>query len=156
MKILSLPVISSLICGILLAVMNNLNGVLAKYTSPLYSSWVAHGVGSITAVLILSYLLFRKQKKENNKKQIVKNKAYYFYYIGGIIGACTVIFSSIAINSVIGLSGTLSLMLLGSVCFGIFSDLFGIFGTAKKKFQRNDLFIISFILLGSWLIIFCR
>ncbi|WGL60779.1 DMT family transporter [Pigmentibacter sp. JX0631] len=153
---LSLPVISSLICGILLAVMNNLNGILAKYTTPLYSSWVAHGVGSITAVLILIYFLFRKQKKEEIEKQIMKNRTYYFYYIGGIIGACTVIFSSIAINSVIGLSGTLSLMLLGSVCFGIFSDLFGIFGTAKKKFQSNDIFVISFILLGSWLIIFCR
>lgn len=161
MHFISLPIIFCLLSGILLAIMNDFNGILAKQTSPLFSSWVAHGVGALTAIIILFFLYLHNKKNsvhktKNAQLNILQNKQLIFLYFGGIIGAFTVIFSSIAINSVIGLSGTLSLMLLGQVTFGIFSDIFGIFGIPKKKFHRNDLVVISSILIGSWLIIFCR
>lgn len=158
---MNLPIAFCLLSGLLLTAMNELNGSLAKQTTPLFSSWIAHGVGSITAIIIL-FILYSFKSKQTILAQkyfltnFRQNKSFLFFSLGGFLGAFTVIFSSITINSAIGLSGTLALMLLGQVSFGLCTDRFGIFAIPKKKFHKKDLLAISAILLGSWLIIFCR
>ncbi|WGL58745.1 DMT family transporter [Pigmentibacter sp. JX0631] len=140
--------ILGLLAGVVLTLMINFNSHLAKITSPLFASWTAHGIGTLTAILII-YLnsIVNKIEKEPLKKIPL------WSYFGGIPGAFTVILAVIAVNTTLGLSGTLSLMLVGQIIFGIFSDLFGLFGTTKKSVNLKDFFVIFLILTGSWLII---
>lgn len=46
----------ALAAGALLALMIGINSLLASFNSPLFASWVAHGVGAITAWLLLLLL----------------------------------------------------------------------------------------------------
>ena len=158
MKLLTFDWILALSSGFILAIMILFNSTLAKFTSPLYSSWVAHGIGSIAALVLI--FLFTKifHSRINNIKEPerVQIKSSFWLYLGGIPGAFTVILASISINSNLGLSGTLALMLLGQIIFGIICDSFGLFGTLKKRFNFKDFMVIFFVLTGSWIIIFFR
>ena len=39
----------ALLAGLLLALMIDYNSLMAKHSTPLFASWVAHGVGSMVA-----------------------------------------------------------------------------------------------------------
>ncbi|KAB8037566.1 EamA-like transporter family protein [Silvanigrella paludirubra] len=158
MKLLSFDWILALGSGCILAIMILFNSTLAKYTTPLYSSWIAHGIGSIAA-LILIYLftkVFHSRMNNPKKTKSISKKSSFWLYSGGIPGAFTVILASVSINSKLGLSGTLALMLLGQIIFGIICDSFGLFGTLKKRFKFKDFMVVFFVLTGSWIIIFFR
>ncbi|MCC3768665.1 DMT family transporter [Streptomyces sp. UNOC14_S4] len=75
-------------------------------------------------------------------------------YLGGIPGAFTVMLASIAVNSDLELSGTIALMLVGQVLFGIVSDSFGLFGTPRRRLVLADFLVVLSVLAGSALIIF--
>ncbi|MFA6060549.1 MAG: DMT family transporter [Taibaiella sp.] len=138
--------------GLLLALMLDYNSLMAKHTSPLYASWIAHGIGSVASIfLIVIFLNIFSTKKEHNEKQI---RGPLWAYLGGIPGALTVVLAAITVNSSLGLSGTLAFMLVGQVIFGIVSDVFGLFGTLKRKFIFMDFLVILAILTGSGIIIF--
>jgi transporter family-2 protein len=77
-----------------------------------------------------------------------------WFYAGGIPGAFTVILAAIAVNSSLALSGTIALMLVGQVVFGMVSDHFGLFRTPKRRLSGTDLVVALAVLGGSGLIIF--
>lgn len=145
--------------GALLAGMINLNSQLAKYTTPIHASWIAHGLGSVAALLLVflySILSISKSRSANpppgnHPKPLQKPIWAYF---GGVPGAFTVILAAIAVNSRLALSGAVALMLVGQVIFGMISDRFGLFGVPRKKIRVTDLFVVFFILSGSWILIF--
>lgn len=137
--------------GVLLSLMIEFNSLLARYTSPVYASWVAHGLGAVVAVLlVLAYARVRAGKVE--KRQEVR--APYWFYLGGIPGAVTVILAAVAVNSRLALSGTIALMLVGQVVFGMVSDHFGLFRTPRRRLSGMDLVVALTVLGGSAMIIF--
>jgi len=137
--------------GTLLALMINYNSLLAKHTTPTFASWVAHGLGAIAAVLLV--MLFGRAFRPKGKDPAAP-KAPIWYYLGGIPGAFTVILAAIAVNSSLALSGTIALMLVGQVLFGIVSDRFGLFRTPKRRIVLTDFAVAGAVLAGSALIIF--
>ncbi len=139
--------------GAFLALMINFNSLLAKQSSPLFASWVAHGVGALVA---LSFVMIFSKKNSSvpNKSESSLLERRFWTYLGGIPGAFTVILAAITVNSALGFSGALALMLVGQIFFGILTDFLGFFGCAKRKLTLNDFLVVLSVLAGSWLIIF--
>ncbi len=140
--------------GLILTLMIDSNSLLAKHSTPLFASWVAYGVGSVAAFLLVLVcaIVFRKTNKEIE----LQRKIPLWVYLGGIPGAMTVVLAAITVNSDLSLSGSFALMLVGQVLFGICSDTFGFFGTPKKRFTWLDLFVVLLVLTGSGIIIFFK
>jgi len=145
--------ILALAAGSILAVMIDYNSLLARHSTPLFASWLAHGIGSIVALFFIAVgtKVFRNAKREV-KQQAVKGPLWI--YLGGIPGALIVVLAAITVNSSLGLSGALALMLVGQVLFGILSDHFGFFGVPKRSFILTDFFVVLSVLSGSGILIF--
>ncbi len=137
----------SVLSGGLLAVMIFFNGVLSKYTSPVFSSLIVHAVG-----LLVSLILWFLTNKTNEWKLISK-KAPFWSYLGGFSGAFAVITSNIAVNSKLGLAGSLSFFILGQTIASLIVDSLGLFELNKKKLNKYDYARVGLILIGSLLII---
>jgi len=134
--------------GGLLTFMVHLNGELAHYGNPLFSSWAAHGTGIIAAVILL--LLVRRRRTPTIEKT---SNAPLWAYFGGISGAATVILTSTAVNSPLGLSGTLALGLAGQVLFSVAADSWGLFGLPKRRPDIRDIAALGLVVTGGALII---
>ncbi|GAA0373011.1 DMT family transporter [Streptomyces olivoreticuli] len=139
--------------GVLLALMTNYNSLLAKHTSSVFGSWVAHGIGAVAALLLV-LVTARAFGAGGGERKEKRAKAPFWVYLGGIPGAFTVMLAAIAVNSSLELSGTIALMLVGQVLFGIVSDYFGLFGTPRRRLVLADFFVVLSVLTGSALIIF--
>ena len=135
--------ILAIIIGVLLSIMVQLNGSLALSTSVLYSSVAAHFIGFCTVLLIhkIKYGKFLSFKL----KFLKENKLYFFI---GIPGAFSVVLASLSVNSSLGLSGTVSLLFLGQVLFGLVCDAFGLFETKKQPLTLNKAFATLLITTG--------
>lgn len=133
--------------GGLLTLMVLFNGALAAYTTPFFSSLAAHGTGTIAAAIALIFM-----GKTAMKPGL--GRAPLWAYLGGISGAVTVMLTSITVNSVLALSGTLALGLAGQVVFGLLADRFGLLGMARRTPTAQDIGALVLILGGSLLIIF--
>lgn len=134
--------------GGLLTLMVHFNGELGRYGNALFSSWAAHGTGTVAAVVLLS-ILYPWRKRDVGSKP----SAPLWAYLGGISGAVTVMLTSFAVNSPLALSGTLALGLAGQVVFSIVADRLGLFGLPMRRPDRRDLAAMALILAGSALII---
>ena len=134
--------------GGLLTLMIHFNGELAHYGSPLFSSWAAHGTGTVAAIIFLILTFSRA------KSTITLPRAPLWAYLGGLSGAVTVMLSGITVNSALALSGTLALGLAGQVVFGRAADRWGLFGLPKKRPTGRDLGALGLIVAGTILIIF--
>ncbi len=133
--------------GGLLTLMVLFNGALAAFTTPFFSSLAAHGTGTIAAALALLFL-----GKSAAKPGL--GRAPLWAYLGGISGAVTVMLTSITVNSVLALSGTLALGLAGQVVFGLLADRFGLLGMQRRTPTMRDIGALVLIVGGSLLIIF--
>ena len=81
-------------------------------------------------------------------------RAPFWAYLGGLSGAVTVMLTSITVNSVLALSGTLALGLAGQVVYGLLADRFGLLGMTRRTPSAQDIGALVLILSGSLLIIF--
>ncbi|QLF70984.1 DMT family transporter [Peteryoungia desertarenae] len=143
----------ALLSGALLAVMITINSELAAFTTPFTASWVVHGVGAVVAFVLLRLNVVMARKAAGSA---VGGKAPLWAYLGGAPGAFAVAFSSIAVNSELALAGGLSLLLVGQILFGLFSDQFGLFGTPKRSVNRHDLMAAALVIAGSALLILSK
>ena len=146
-KMRPLDLFAAIGTGGLLTLMVLFNGALAAFTTPFFSSLAAHGTGTIAAAVALFFL----------GKSVAKpglGRAPLWAYLGGISGAVTVMLTSITVNSVLALSGTLALGLAGQVAFGLMADRFGLFGLPKRTPTAQDIGALVLIVGGSLLIIF--
>jgi transporter family-2 protein len=134
--------------GGLLTLMVYFNGELGRYGNALFSSWAAHGTGTIAAILFLA-MFWRRRPAEKS----LKARAPYWAYFGGLVGALTVMLTSTSVNTPLAISGTLALGLAGQVLFSLAADFFGLFGLPKRKIDLRDLAALILILAGSILII---
>lgn len=134
--------------GCLLTLMVHFNGMLAHFGNALFSSWTAHGTGTVAALVYLA-ILYRKPAAG----EAVKPRAPLWAYLGGVVGAAIVMLTSTAVNSPLALSGTIALGLAGQVIFSLAADFWGLFGLPKRRPEVRDLVAIALILSGSALII---
>lgn len=142
----------AIVGGGLLALMININSQLALETSAINASWIAHGLGSL-----LAFGLYHMAKRSIGEPiSLRKGQVPKLYYLGGLPGALTVIIASITVNSVIGLSGTLALGLIGQLVCSIACETLGLFGLQKRKLALIELLPISLVAFGSILIISLR
>lgn len=139
------PQLLAIAGGVLLALMIEFNSLLARFTSPVYASWVAHGLGGLAALALVAVFA---------RARALPGRPPLWFYLGGIPGALTVILAAIAVNSRLALSGTIALMLVGQVVFGMLSDHFGLFRTPRRRLVLMDLVVSVAVLGGSALIIF--
>jgi bacterial/archaeal transporter family-2 protein len=141
--------------GALLALMINYNSLLARHTTPMFASWVAHGLGAAAAFVLVG-VYATVLRPAGTGTPAVRAKAPLWFYLGGIPGTLTVILAAITVNSSLSLSGTISFMLVGQVIFGIVSDHFGLFRTPQRKIVASDFLVALLVLTGSALIIYGR
>lgn len=134
--------------GGLLTLMILFNGQWAREGTPLFASWMAHGTGTVAALIFL--LLLRAPRKPAGQGA----KAPLWAYLGGLSGAVTVMLTSATVNSFLALSGTLALGLAGQAGFSLLSDRFGWFGLPARRIGATDLAALALILAGSFLVIF--
>lgn len=147
-------VLIAMSAGIVLSVMTDWNSQLARYSSPLFASWTAHGVGTLSSLALAGILSARPGEKQ--KPAIAEERWPLWSYLGGIPGALIVSLAALTVNSPLGLAGTLALMLIGQIIFGLAVDTFGLFGLARKAFGRRDLVAMGLVVTGSLAIIVAR
>ncbi len=137
--------------GGLLTLMVDFNGLVGLHGSPFYSSWVAHGTGTVAALIFIALLRLGAAGEA-----AAKPSAPLWAYLGGVSGAVTVILTSEAVNSPLSLSGTLALGLGGQVLFSLAADRLGLFGMPVRIPRARDFLALALIAAGSAIIIFGR
>ena len=133
--------------GGLLATMILLNGMLGAHTNPFLASFIVHLVGSAAGLGIWAVL------KGPGRGNLLAKGIPPWLYLGGVGGAFAVVTSNIAVNSRLGLAGSLSFFILGQTLTALAIDLAGLFGVEKKRLETRDGIRIAAILAGSLLII---
>lgn len=138
--------------GALLALMIDSNSLLARQTSAVFSSWVAHGVGALVALLLVRLLAMASGKPPADAGRPATSP--FWFYLGGVPGAFTVILAALAVNGPLPLSGAIALMMVGQVLFGLVSDHFGWLRVPVRRIRGADLLVVLCVLAGSAMIIF--
>jgi bacterial/archaeal transporter family-2 protein len=138
--------------GGLLTVAVFLNAEAGRYGGPLFSSWLAHGTGTVAAILFLA-VLWRRQRRDSAAARAQFGKPPLWAYLGGIIGAATVMLTSTTVNTPLALAGTLALGLAGQVMLSLAADFWGLLGLPKRKLDWRDSGAVALIAAGSLIII---
>jgi len=133
--------------GGLLAMMIFLNGILSRFTNPFFSSFIVHIAGLVSSFLIW-VILVRVQKGS-----LVSREAPLWSYLGGFVGALSVVTSNAAVNSPLGLAGSLSCFILGQTLTALAIDRFGLFGASRRNLTLLDGVRVVSILAGSLMMI---
>lgn len=140
--------LAALAAGALLSLMVHLNGEAARQGGALFSSWIAHGTGTVAALLVIPLWW-----KAIHRSDIPRGAIPLWAYLGGLAGAVTVIMTSTAVNSSLALSGTVALGLAGQIVFSLAADQWGLFGIAKRRLRLADAVALALIVAGSALVI---
>ncbi|MEZ4704899.1 MAG: DMT family transporter [Bdellovibrionota bacterium] len=143
----SLPTLASCLAGILLSAMVHINGLLAAKTNAYLSSTIVHIVGTLTCLVILL-------AQSTPPRKVLGKTSPLWAYSGGILGASVVILCNLTVNSPIGLSGTVAMMLLGQTLCSAIADHFGWMGIAKKRLSVRDGAQMALILCGCMMLLF--
>lgn len=128
------------------------NGEAGRFGGAMFSSWLAHGVGTIVAILFLAFV-WRGQRTAAAEATARIGKAPLWAYIGGLLGAATVMLTSTSVNSPLALAGTLALGLAGQVVLSLAADFWGLLGLPKRRLDLRDAGAVILIAAGSLLII---
>lgn len=121
---------STLFAGVLVAVMVSFNGILAGYTSSMFSVLIVHIVGITTISLIV---IIKKEKTVAGSGRLP-----VIFYCAGILGVLLTYLNNTCIAA-IGVSLTLAFGLVGQSVMSCIIDHFGLFGVDKSKFNPKKL-----------------
>lgn len=138
--------------GCLLTLAIFINGEAGRYGGALFSSWIAHTVGTVVAVILLA-LIWRRQRTEAQTATVTHGKPPLWSYLGGVCGAVTVMLTSTAVNSPLALAGTVALGLAGQVVLSLAADFWGLLGLPRRRLDLRDAGAVILIAAGSLLII---
>ncbi|KFL29081.1 membrane protein [Devosia riboflavina] len=128
------------------------NGEAGRFGGAMFSSWLAHGTGTVVAILFLA-VVWRGQRAAAAEATGKIGKAPLWAYAGGLCGAVTVMLTSTSVNSPLALAGTLALGLAGQVVLSLAADFWGLLGLPKRKLDLRDAGAVILIAAGSLLII---
>jgi transporter family-2 protein len=138
--------------GALLSVAVFFNGEAGRFGGGVFSSWQAHGVGTVAAMIILAFV-WRKQRAAAALAASQHGHAPRWAYLGGVLGGLTVILTSYSVNSPIALAGTLAIGLAGQFALSLVADYWGLLGLPKRKLDVRDAGAVLLIACGSLIII---
>lgn len=138
--------------GCLLTLAVFLNGEAGRFGGATFSSWQAHGIGTVVAVLILGFF-WRRERAAAASARAAMGRPPLWAYLGGVLGGVTVILTSWSVNSPLALAGTLALGLAGQFALSLAADYWGILGLPKRRLDRRDAGAVILIAAGSLLII---
>lgn len=141
--------LTALVAGGLLSLMVHLNGEAARQGGALFSSWLAHGTGTLAALLVIPLWW----KVIASRGTALRAAIPLWAYLGGIAGAVTVVMTSTAVNSALALSGTVALGLAGQIVFSLAADRWGWLGIAPRPLRLGDGLALALIAAGSALVI---
>ena len=128
----------SVFIGALISIMIMINGTLANILGNYTSTIIIHIIGLITVMIILFI----------SKARFKVDKTIPIYlYSAGAIGVFTVLFNNLSF-SVLGVSLTLALGLLGQSITSILIDHFGLLGMKAIKFEKKKFIGLTLIILG--------
>jgi len=130
--------LASAFVGSLIAIMILLNGTLAGATGNYISSVIIHTIGLVGIVIILVV----KKTKIRYDNSIPK-----YAYTAGLIGVMPILFNNIGF-SILGVSITLALGMLGQSVTAIIVDHYGLFGMPVVKFNKKKISGLLVILAG--------
>lgn len=122
--------------GILVSIMVTFNGLLAKYSGDYLSLIIIHLVG---LVIILLIMFFKKEKLSNLKGIPI------YLFSAGALGVFMVFSNNMSFNF-LGVSLTISLVLLGQSIASCIIDHYGLFEMEVKRFQKEK--ILGFLLVS--------
>ncbi|WP_210527066.1 DMT family transporter [Rubellimicrobium arenae] len=142
-----LHILAALGSGGLLSLMVLCNSTVTAHAGPFWGSLVPHATGTVAALLALAVL-----RRPSPPGQGAGAPAWA--YLGGLLGAMTVMLSSVSANTALALSGTLALGLVGQAGFGVAADRWGLLGLPRRKATARDLVSLGLILGGSAILIF--
>ncbi|WP_144202809.1 DMT family transporter [Shewanella sp. KCT] len=140
-----------LLGGVALAVMIALNSELSKYGSPLLASWVAHGVGTLVALLLLGAVRLRQAALTRRN-----GAAPWWAYLGGLPGAFTVVLGAMTVNSALGLSASIAFIMAGQILFGLVCDSLGLFGMARRRLNWGQGASLAVMALGALVVLLAQ
>lgn len=147
-----LHLLAAFASGGLLTLAVFVNGEAGRLGGALFSSWLAHGTGTVVAILFLA-IVWRGQRAAAASAEAKAGKPPLWAYIGGICGAATVMLTSTSVNSPLALAGTLALGLAGQVVLSLAADFWGLLGLPKRRLDLRDAGAVILIATGSLLII---
>lgn len=124
--------------GMLVSIMVTFNGLLANYSGDYLALIIIHLVG----LSIILPIMFVKKEKLSHIKGIP-----IYLFSAGALGVFMVFSNNISFNS-LGVSLTLSLVLLGQSIASCVIDHYGLFEMEVKKFQRRKLFGFILVSIG--------
>ena len=124
------PSLFALLGGGLLGAMVFLNGALAGHVHPLAASLVVHLVGLVVALAV--FALWRPGAAARTERLPP------WYYAAGVFGALAVAGTGLTVNSPLGVSGTVALVVFGQIVYGACNDRFGLLGSAQRRLTRWD------------------
>jgi transporter family-2 protein len=146
-------VIFALSAGFVLAGMTDRNSQLARHSTPLFASRAAHGVGAITGTILV---LIISAGGKGKTASIQKQRWPLWVYLGGLPGAFTVFLAAVTVNSALGLAGTLAMLLVGQISFGVVVDCFGLFRLERRQPKCRETMGFALVLIGSIVIVGAR
>lgn len=125
--------------GVLIAVMVSFNGVLAGYTSSMFSVLVVHAVGlSAVGIIVLC-------KKESTG---ASGKIPVYFFCAGAIGVLLTYFNNVCLGA-LGISLTLALGLVGQSILSCIIDHWGLLGIQTSRFSSKKLVGFALIFIGA-------
>lgn len=128
----------SLLTGLVLSVMIAINGGLTQLYGAYPATAIIHAVGVVFAFFLL---LLRKKRKP------ILGQGPAWIYLGGVIGVATALFNNLSFGH-ISLTSIIALGLLGQTLTSLAVDMFGLFGTPRRPFQKTTLIGLAFSLAG--------
>jgi transporter family-2 protein len=128
-----MPAVLGAFVGLMYSVMNLFNAQLSQVYGNSYATVIIHLSGLIC---ILPFAL---------KHLFKKHSAPLWMYMGGVLGIFTVVTSNLGVT-VLGVTATLSLTLLGQMACSMVFDRFGLWGFVKTKFKWEK--AVSLVLIG--------
>lgn len=128
-----MPAVLGAFVGLMYSVMNLFNAQLSGVYGNSFATVLIHISGLICILPLTIKHLFKK------------HNAPLFMYMGGVLGIFTVITSNLGVT-VLGVTATLSLTLLGQMACSMFFDQLGLWGFVKTKFKWEK--ALSLVLIG--------
>lgn len=141
----------ALTAGVVLAIMTDWNSALARHSSPLFAAWTAHGVGALASLALVALLPGGRAGKAGPGRPWP-----LWSYLGGIPGAFVVLLAAVTVNSPLGLAGTLAMMLIGQMGFGVLADRFGLFRLRRRQIRLRGIAGLLLVSAGSVAILLAR
>jgi transporter family-2 protein len=133
----------SLASGIMIAVMVTANGMAASIFGNWISLAVIHGVGLLTAGIVL---IIKKSMRD------ITRGVPFGYLMGGAVGVVTILLNNLCVNN-IGVAMTLGLALVGQIIASALAEHFGILGMEKKKMMMKKVPAYILMIAGAVIMI---